>query len=130
MYILFSIKRIDLFHIIEYYEEHRLKWSTIYDIMMLVMIVLSIIPLMFRKQTAFFLWFDWISVAVFILDYMLRWVTADLKHSGRQGDFVCGVPTDSNGYPRFAIHSTIARNIWSFAKGSAYSAIAKDTPIV
>lgn len=83
MYILFSMNRIDLFHIIEYDEEHRLKWSTIYDIMMLVMIVLSIIPLMFRKQTAFFLWFDWISVAVFILDYMLRWVTADLKHSGR-----------------------------------------------
>ena len=54
--------------------------STTYDIVMLVMILLSIVPLMFRERYACFLWFDKVSVAVFIMDYFLRWFTADLKH--------------------------------------------------
>lgn len=77
------MKRIDIFHIIEYDDEHQSKWSTFYDILMLVMIVLSIIPLMFREQLTLFVWFDQISVVVFILDYLLRWATADLKHPER-----------------------------------------------
>lgn len=75
--------RSDIFHIIEYDDEHQSKWSTFYDILMLVMIVLSIIPLMFREHLALFVWFDQISVVVFILDYLLRWATADLKRPGR-----------------------------------------------
>lgn len=77
------MKRIDIFHIIEYDDEHQSKWSTFYDILMLVMIVLSIIPLMFREQQTLFVWFDQISVVVFILDYLLRWGTADLKRPER-----------------------------------------------
>ena len=77
------MKRNDIFHIIEYDDEHQSKWSTFYDILMLVMIVLSIIPLMFREQLPLFVWFDQVSVVVFILDYLLRWTTADLKHPGR-----------------------------------------------
>lgn len=75
--------RNDIFHIIEYDDEHQSKWSTFYDILMLVMIVLSIIPLMFREHLTLFVWFDQISVVVFILDYLLRWGTADLKRPGR-----------------------------------------------
>ncbi len=77
------MKRIDLFNVIEYDDEHQSKWSTFYDILMLVMIVLSIIPLMFREHLTLFVWFDQISVVVFILDYLLRWGTADLKRPGR-----------------------------------------------
>ena len=75
--------RNDIFHIIEYDDEHQSNWSTFYDILMLVMIVLSIIPLMFREHLTLFVWFDQISVVVFILDYLLRWGTADLKRPGR-----------------------------------------------
>lgn len=77
------MKRIDLYNIIEYDDEHQSKWSTFYDILMLVMIVLSIVPLMFREQLTLFVWFDQISVVTFILDYLLRWATADLKYPGR-----------------------------------------------
>ena len=75
--------RNDIFHIIEYDDEHQSKWSTFYDILMLVMIVSSIIPLMFREHLTLFVWFDQVSVVVFILDYLLRWGTADLKRPGR-----------------------------------------------
>ena len=77
------MKREDIFNVIEYDDEHQSKWSTFYDILMLVMIVMSIIPLMFREQSTMFTWFDQISVVVFILDYLLRWGTADLKHPNR-----------------------------------------------
>ena len=76
------MKRIDIFRILEYDDEHRSVWSTLYDIVMLVLILLSIVPLMFRDQRTMFVWFDQISVAVFIMDYLLRWATADLKRPG------------------------------------------------
>ena len=51
----------------------------VYDRAMLFFIVISIIPLAFREQYTLFVWFDWISVSVFIIDYILRWMTADLR---------------------------------------------------
>ena len=77
------MKRVDIFNIIEYDDEHQSKWSTIYDIVMMVMIVVSIVPLTFKVQTPLLIWFDKVSVSVFIFDYLLRWVTADLKRRGR-----------------------------------------------
>ena len=74
------MKRIDLFNIIEYDDEHQSKRSTVYDAIMLVMIVASIVPLMFRNQLVVFIWMDQISVCFFIIDYLLRWFTADFKH--------------------------------------------------
>ena len=53
--------------------------SKIYDWAMLFFIVISIIPLAFREQNIWFEWFDKISVSVFIIDYLLRWMTADYK---------------------------------------------------
>lgn len=50
-----------------------------YDWAMLVFIVMSLIPLAFREQTALLIWLDKISVSVFIIDYILRWMTADIK---------------------------------------------------
>ena len=58
-------------------------WSKIYDWTMLCFIVLSIIPLTSREHTPFFKWIDIISVSVFIIDYALRWMTADMKMPDR-----------------------------------------------
>ena len=61
--------------------------SRVYDWFMFVMIVISIIPLMFKTQTLLFVWFDRISVVVFILDYFARWITADYKRPYRKPIF-------------------------------------------
>ena len=53
--------------------------ARIYDWVMLVAIIIGIIPLMFREQTALFYVFDVVSCVIFIIDYILRWITADLR---------------------------------------------------
>ena len=55
-----------------------------YNRFMLVCIVCSIIPLCFKETTPLFLWIDRVTVSVFIVDYLLRWVTADLKYQGQK----------------------------------------------
>lgn len=57
--------------------------SKIYDWTMMFFIVISIIPLAFREQNSWLDLFDKISVSVFIIDYLLRWFTADYKMPGR-----------------------------------------------
>lgn len=71
--------REELLDIIEADNQKGSKTSLLYDIFMLLMIVISIIPLAFREQNTLFMWFDWISVSAFIIDYILRWYTADIK---------------------------------------------------
>ena len=51
----------------------------IYDWAMLFFIVISILPLAFREQNAWFEVLDTIAVTVFIIDYLLRWMTADYR---------------------------------------------------
>lgn len=58
--------------------------SKIYDWAMLFFIVISIIPLAFREQNIWFEWFDKVSVSVFIIDYLLRWMTADYRMPERK----------------------------------------------
>ena len=67
-----------LFEIIETAKEDD-RISNIYDIFMLIVIFTSLIPLAFKKEISLFLWIDKISVIVFIIDYFLRIITADLK---------------------------------------------------
>lgn len=55
------------------------KLSSIYDIIMMTTIIISIIPLAFKTNNSFFRLIDYITVAIFILDYILRLVTADVK---------------------------------------------------
>lgn len=57
--------------------EEQTKISKVYDSFMLVCIVVSLIPLAFREQTVYFEWMDKVSVVFFIIDYILRWFTAD-----------------------------------------------------
>ncbi len=51
----------------------------IYWALMLVFIILSIVPLMFLTDYPFFRITEKVCVGVFILDYLLRWITADMK---------------------------------------------------
>jgi voltage-gated potassium channel len=57
------------------------KSGLFYDRFMLICIICSIIPLCFKEITPLFVWIDRITVSIFILDYLLRWVTADMKYS-------------------------------------------------
>ncbi len=57
--------------------------SKVYDWVMLIAIFISIIPLMFREQTTLFYYFDVIPCALFIIDYVLRWITADIRNPKR-----------------------------------------------
>ncbi|MCR5670146.1 MAG: ion transporter [Butyrivibrio sp.] len=53
--------------------------SKIYDFFMMIVIVISIIPLWSHKDTYTFILIDKITVIIFIIDYILRWFTADFK---------------------------------------------------
>ena len=78
------MNRKKLFSIIELAEGPSAVISRIYDSVMLLMIIISIIPLMFKEQTVLFIWFDRISVSMFILDYILRWMTDDIRRPHRK----------------------------------------------
>lgn len=68
--------------IIELAEENDIT-SRIYDIFMMFIIFLSLIPLAFKEQPLAFLWLDQITVTIFIIDYILRFATADFKLKGK-----------------------------------------------
>lgn len=55
------------------------KLSGIYDFIMMAIILISIIPLAFKETNVVFQWIDYITVSIFIIDYILRLITADLK---------------------------------------------------
>ena len=54
-------------------------WSRVYDVFMFCCIILSVVPLMFWDNYPIFVWIEVFTTAVFIIDYILRWVTADYK---------------------------------------------------
>ena len=72
-----------LFEIIEI-AQNKDKISAAYDLLMLCAIIISIIPLAFKEPPAFFYYTDIATVILFILDYLLRWCTADHK-IGKKG---------------------------------------------
>lgn len=53
--------------------------SKVYSAFMLIIIVLSLVPLAFRSTTWLMTVIEYVCVTVFIVDYILRWVTYDLK---------------------------------------------------
>lgn len=73
-----SRKRI--YEIIEKSEGHD-TLSAIYDYSMIVVIIISLIPLAFKEDTPLFYVTDKVTVVIFIIDYFLRWMTADYKYS-------------------------------------------------
>lgn len=66
-----------IYSVIEPWNDNAL--SKAYDGVMLVAIGIGILPLMFREENSLFLWFDIISGSCFMIDYILRWITADMN---------------------------------------------------
>lgn len=50
-----------------------------YDYLILIAIALSLIPLLVKEDYPIFFWIDIITVSIFIVDYILRWLTADFR---------------------------------------------------
>jgi voltage-gated potassium channel len=71
-----SRKRI--FEVIEKSENHDFT-SALYDYFMIIVIIASLVPLAFKVDSPTLLMIDRITVSIFILDYLLRWFTADYK---------------------------------------------------
>lgn len=66
-----------IYQIIEPAEDNVL--SKIYDIIMMLAIVVSLIPLAFKTTNSLFNVIEYVTVSIFIIDYALRLFTADLK---------------------------------------------------
>lgn len=71
-----------LFEIIEVSSDND-RLSSIYDYFMIIIIVTSLIPLAFKQSNPFFDALDIFAVTIFILDYLARLITADLKTKKR-----------------------------------------------
>jgi len=72
-----------IYEIIEKSTEHDLA-SAVYDLAMIVVIIVSLVPLAFKEDTPFLRVLDKATVAVFIIDYLLRWLTADYKLNNKR----------------------------------------------
>lgn len=57
------------------------RTAQLYDYLMFLAIAIGIAPLMFRGTEPWMLWCDRLSCLLFIIDYLLRWYTADLRSS-------------------------------------------------
>lgn len=79
--------RKKLFDIIEIADDNN-KISHFYDLLMIVAIVVSLIPLFFKETIDVFNVIENITVVIFVVDYMLRWFTADYKLSKGAWSFV------------------------------------------
>lgn len=62
--------------------------SLIYDVIMLIAITVSIIPLMFVEEKPIFRIVEQVTVTIFIIDYLLRWFTADFRLKKQAWSFV------------------------------------------
>lgn len=71
-----------IFQIIETSKDGD-KVSAAYDVFMMVLIVVSLIPLAFKEEPPFFQILDKICAGIFIVDYLLRLITADYKFGRR-----------------------------------------------
>ena len=71
--------REKIYRVLEPSKENHDIASKVYDFFMIVVIIISIIPLAFKEQYSLFDIIEYITVSIFIVDYLLRWITADLK---------------------------------------------------
>ena len=70
--------RKTLFQIIEPHQKEN-AIEKAYDVLMFLTIILSLLPLTTKSHTGIFMWLDFVSTIIFIVDYVLRLVTADYK---------------------------------------------------
>lgn len=67
-----------LFEIIEVSKNND-KISSIYDVLMMISIIISILPLAFKQSFTIFGITDRVTTILFILDYLFRLITADYR---------------------------------------------------
>jgi voltage-gated potassium channel len=67
-----------LFEVIETAKEDD-RLSNVYDIFMMIVIVASLVPLAFKTEYRVLAIIEKIAAVVFVIDYLLRLLTADLK---------------------------------------------------
>lgn len=70
--------RKTLFQIIEPHQKEN-SIEKAYDVLMFLTIIVSLIPLTTKSHTGIFMWLDFVSTVIFIVDYVLRLATADYK---------------------------------------------------
>ena len=70
--------RKTLFQIIEPHQKEN-AIEKAYDVFMFLTIIVSLIPLTTKSHTGIFMWLDFVSTVIFIVDYVLRLVTVDYK---------------------------------------------------
>ena len=56
------------------------RLSSAYDFLMIFVIIMSLVPLAFKQENAFFHAADKVTAGIFIVDYLLRLATADYKY--------------------------------------------------
>lgn len=71
--------RKKLYSVIEPLQDNTSKVGTAYDILMMICIIASMIPLAVKSDNIVYIIIDRITVSVFMIDYILRLITADLK---------------------------------------------------
>lgn len=64
------------------------RLSSAYDILMFIAIAVSIVPLMFVEEYPSFRIIEQVTVSFFIVDYILRWITADFRLGKRGWSFL------------------------------------------
>ena len=79
--------REKIYHIIND-DSGENKLSNLYDIFMIVVIAISMIPLMTKQQTALTNIIDEVCVIIFIADYVLRFITADYLFKDKSFPFL------------------------------------------
>ena len=79
--------RNKLYQIIEPANDSIL--SKIYDFVMMTVIIISIVPLAFKETNIVFNAIEYVTVSIFVIDYVLRLLTADLKlHKSLRSFFI------------------------------------------
>ena len=67
-----------IFEIIEKSKPNDIISKT-YDIFMIIIIFLSLVPITVKEQTSLLITIDYACAYIFIIDYILRWITSDYK---------------------------------------------------
>ena len=62
--------------------------AAVYNFAMVVLIVVWMVPLWFKEEIAAFIVLDRACTAIFIVDYLLRWATADFKLKRGKASFL------------------------------------------
>lgn len=85
--------RKDLYEVIDPYlktdnERNFQNLSRAYDIFIFVFILISVIPLFFAQDPPILAWFNYYVGVVFIIDYVLNWLTADFHLKKKKWSFL------------------------------------------